>query len=150
MVSMNRAFSKLACISGLAAILIFSVAICVPAAEKGQDFAIPADARGFAGTIQGRVVSSDDTGTTLVLKVEKADAIAKYAKWNKAKKPAALKDRQVMIYARWVQDQKSKAWAPDATHTKFVKGLASGAKTTVDVYSDAYSRLILVEVPQQK
>ncbi len=110
---------------------------------------IPAPAKGFAGSLEGTVISKDDTGTTFILKVEKANTLAKYAQYNKAKKPDALKGKKVLIYVRWSQVKGTKTFAPGEDYLQFVKGLKIDGKTSVDVYSDAYNRLIMVEVPKE-
>lgn len=132
--------------------LTFSAITLLPAAAadknaKADEFPVPA--RGFAGSIEGKVVSIDDTGTSFILKVEKVTTLQKYAQWNKAKKPDALKGKKVLVYVRWFQVKGAKTYAPGEDHVRFVKGLKVDSSAAVDVYSDAYYRLIMVEAPKE-
>lgn len=110
---------------------------------------IPLPAKGFAGTLEGKVISKDDTGTAFVLKVENVKTVARYAKWNKAKKPDALKGKKVLIHVRWFPVKDTKTYAPGEDYVRYVKGLKIDSKTEIDVYSDAWNRLIMVEAPKE-
>lgn len=134
------------------AVLAFAVHSTVPAEaakkkEEAKADEIPLLARGFAGTLEGKIISRDDTGTTFMLKVKGVKTVSKYAQWNKARKPDALKGKNVLIHVRWFQDKKTKKYEPGEGFVRWVKELNIDRETSVDVYSDAYFRLIMVEAP---
>lgn len=128
--------------------LVLSVSHSMSVGGVDQVMVIIDAAKGFAGTLEGKVISRNDTGTQFVIKVEKVKTLAKYNQWNTARKPSALKGQKVLIYTKWIQAQNSKTYVPDETHALFVNGLKIGSKTSIDVYSDRWNRLILVEVPK--
>ena len=137
------------------AVLFFAIATSNPvsAADKKKAVepdAIPAAARGFAGTLEGKVLSRDDTGTTFVLKVERVKTVPKYAQWNKARTPESMKGKKVLIHVRWFEDKETKKYKPGEDFVKWVNRLKIDRSTSVDVYSDANYRLIMVEAPKEK
>ncbi|OGH60333.1 MAG: hypothetical protein A3G34_09830 [Candidatus Lindowbacteria bacterium RIFCSPLOWO2_12_FULL_62_27] len=148
---MKKYFS-IYCACLAAFVFLLSATNPVPAADKkkaAEPDALPILARGFAGTLEGKVLTKDDTGTAFVIKVEKVKTVPKYAQWNKAKKPDALKGKKVMIHVRWFEDKDSKKYKPGEDFVKWVNGLKIDRAAAVDVYSDGYSRLIMVEAPKK-
>lgn len=118
------------------------------APKEEKEIRLPDGAKGFAGILHGKFVSKDDTGTTFVLKVDKVEKAEKYRAWNKSKKPESMKGQKVLIHVRWVPGKVKNKYEPDSAHVRFVKTLESNAKVSVDVYSDAWNRMILVDVPK--
>lgn len=130
-----------------ALLLSFLAIAALPISALAVD-AIPDGAKGFAGVLHGKFVSTDDTGTTLVLKVDKVETVAKYKTFNKAKKPENLKGKTVMVYVRWFPGADKKTYAPSGDQVKFVKSLKEKDRVKIDVYSDGWNRLILTEAPK--
>lgn len=112
----------------------------VPAAEK--DYTVPADAKGFAGTIEGKAISKNDTTGALVIKIQK---VVSTRKDNLAKKPAALKGATVEILPQ-VLFAGGRLTA-DSKQIDFVKSLAIGSSITATLKSDGLFKLRMQNTP---
>lgn len=138
-------------IAGVLAVGAISIAIhpvvSVAAPKAAPEMKVPGEAKGFAGTITVKVISTNDTENTFVVKVEKVVSVLK--EYNKARRANALNGEKIKVYARWNLVAGTKTYKPDETQVKYLQSLTGGSKITIDVYSDAYSRIILTTAPKE-
>ncbi len=110
---------------------------------KIEDIKVPPGAAGFRGTLQGKIVSVDDTEGTFVVEVEK---VGRTLNGNTAKKPKAMLAHPVRIYPSVVR-AKDGGLQPDPDQTRFIRQLHPGMKLLITVKSDGLFRFRMVGIP---
>ncbi len=116
-----------------------------PAKEKKGDGAastVPAEAVGFAGVLEGKMVSAKPNGNTVTITVTAATP----SDDSKVKDGAALVGKDLTVKVRF--EKKDGAWAPNADDAAFVKGLKKGDAVHVETkYIESQKALALTAAP---
>jgi hypothetical protein len=109
-------------------------------AEKEKKRAkLPAAAKGFAGMIEGKVVSVKKA--SLVLKVDK---VAQVWEANKAKDPQSLIGAEVRVVCRKEADK------PAEKQVRYLGTLKAGDTTVLDVANKKGNALTLLELTEEQ
>ena len=109
------------------------------AAEKKRGPKLPEGARGFSGTVQGKVVSAKETG--FVLAVEK---VVNTWKNSKAEKPESLVGTKIRVVAGKVEGK------PYEKHVRFIKNLKVDETIAIEVKHDKGNALVILELNEEQ
>ena len=127
-----------------AAFLLQTLSASVTLAEEKKELTVPENAKGFWGSLQGKVIAKDTKESSVDFKVEK---VVKVSKENKSKTPDVLKGAMVRILAQMIV--KEGKMVADEKQIDFINNLKEGAKLTVDVKSDGLFRLRMLDIPKE-
>ena len=101
-------------------VIISALTLIFPA--YASDKSVPAEAKGFKGTVSAKVVSKSNISMTIKIR-----GIEKVNETNKAKEPKALRGKTINIREKWNRGK------PDRLQMKFISNVKIGERLDLDI-----------------